>query len=54
MTAPFRPPLPLGTEPQQSYVEYERRKNEFVMRNPNATPEEYTEAMKRIARECGI
>lgn len=36
------------------FAEYERRKAEWVARNPDATPQQYQQAMKRIAKELGI
>lgn len=34
--------------------EYERLKAEWIAANPNATPAEYTQAMREIARKCGV
>ena len=34
--------------------EYERRKRKWIAAHPEATPAEYTAAMTRIARECGV
>lgn len=36
------------------YREYERRKAEWSAEHPDATPDEYTRAMRVIARECGV
>ncbi len=36
------------------FAEYERRKADYKARNPDATPEEYQQAMRKIAQECGI
>ena len=36
------------------YREYERRKAAWIAENPQATPEEYQQAMRRIAKECGV
>jgi hypothetical protein len=40
------------TEP--SWAQYEFRKNAWLASHPDATPEEYQQAMKRIAKECGV
>jgi len=40
--------------PEPDLLEYERLKRQWVRDNPEATPEEYTAAMRRIADECGI
>jgi len=37
-----------------SYAEYERKKADWVQANPEATPQEYQTAMRRIALECGV
>jgi hypothetical protein len=37
-----------------NHAEYERRKAEWILNNPNATSIEYEAAMLRIARECGV
>lgn len=34
--------------------EYERRKADWIYKNPDATPQQYQQAMKRIAKELGI
>jgi len=39
---------------QTAYAAYERMKADWVRANPEATPQEYQAAMRRIARECGI
>jgi len=36
------------------YARYERLKAEWINAHPEATPAEYTAAITRIARECGI
>jgi len=36
------------------YIEYERLKNKWITDNPGATPDEYTAAMKDIAKNCGV
>ena len=33
---------------------YEQLKRLFVARNPGATPQQYQQAMTRIARQCGV
>lgn len=37
-----------------AYAAYERMKADWILANPDATPQEYQAAMRRIARECGI
>lgn len=37
-----------------SWVEYESLKSQWVANNPNATPEQYEQAIKRIAQQCGV
>jgi hypothetical protein len=39
---------------QSAFLEYERRKADWVRLNPCASSQEYQVAMRRIARECGI
>jgi len=39
---------------QTAYAAYERMKADWVRANPEATPQEYQAAMRRIAMECGI
>lgn len=34
--------------------EYEAKKAAWIAANPNATPAEYTKAMREIARKCGV
>jgi len=36
------------------YAQYERMKAEWVASHPNATPTEYTEAIRKIAKDCGV
>lgn len=36
------------------FTEYERMKREFIKKHPNATPEQYELAMKKIARRLGV
>jgi hypothetical protein len=38
----------------EGWLEYERRKQEWISRHPRATPTEYEAAMRRIASECGV
>lgn len=33
---------------------YERAKQSWTEANPDATPAEYTAAMRRISQECGV
>lgn len=33
---------------------YERLKREWIDKHPEASPREYEQAMRRIARECGV
>lgn len=37
-----------------AWLEYERQKADWVRAHPEASPQEYQAAMKRIAQECGI
>ena len=37
-----------------SYACYERLKAEWRAEHPDATPEEYERAMRRIAEQCGV
>ena len=37
-----------------NYPLYETLKWQWVQTHPNSTPEEYQQAMKRIAKECGV
>jgi hypothetical protein len=37
-----------------SYEKYEIMKRDWVAENPDATPEEYQAAMRRIAGICGV
>ena len=37
-----------------SYVEYELLKAQWAANNPQATPQEYEQAMLRIAQQCGV
>lgn len=34
--------------------EYERRKADWIARHPDATPEEYEAAIRKIVREVGV
>lgn len=34
--------------------EYERLKAEWIEAHPGSTPAEYTQAMREIARKCGV
>lgn len=36
------------------YASYQLAKNEWVKQHPEATPEQYEEAMKALARNFGI
>ena len=36
------------------YATFERRKQEWASTHPGSTPAEYTRAVQRIARECGV
>jgi hypothetical protein len=41
--------------PQRSpWVEYELLKAQWVENNPEATPEQYQQAIQRIAKQCGV
>lgn len=37
-----------------SYHQYEILKAEWIAKNPNATHEQYQQAMTAIARKCGV
>lgn len=37
-----------------SWHEYERRKADWIASHPEATNEEYEQAMRMIAKECGV
>jgi hypothetical protein len=39
---------------QAAWTAYERAKADWVRAHPEASPQEYDAAMKRIARECGV
>lgn len=39
---------------QPDYAEYERQKREWVRLNPNATHEQYQQAMTKLARKLGV
>lgn len=43
-----------SAEYAQIYEEYGRRKFEWSIKHPDASPEEYEAAMKKIAREVGL
>jgi hypothetical protein len=47
-------PLEAREAGMNPYLEYERRKAEWVRKNPDASPEEYQAAMTAIARRVGI
>lgn len=36
------------------WVEYELRKAQWIDNNPEATFEQYQQAIQRIAQECGV
>lgn len=36
------------------YLRYEQEKQAWANRNPSATPEQYCEAMQRIAKRIGV
>lgn len=40
--------------PGGSFGEYERRKAQWIDRNPEATPEQYQRAMREIANDLGV
>ncbi|MFB6311529.1 MAG: hypothetical protein ABEH64_10170 [Salinirussus sp.] len=40
--------------PGNAHALYEQRKAEWIRLNPDATPQQYTAAMRRIAHECGV
>lgn len=37
-----------------SVHEYERMKAQWIAAHPNATPDEYAQAMREIARKAGV
>ena len=37
-----------------SYSQYELLKKEWIAKNPNANSHQYQQAMKEIARKCGV
>lgn len=36
------------------FTEYEQRKQAWKLANPNATPTQFEQAIRRIAKECGL
>ena len=48
----YRPKPPVNYRPD--FLRYEELKRAWVTAHPEATPEEYTAAMRRIAEDCGI
>jgi len=51
---PRRPILGLPRTPPYDWSTYERRKQEWIRDHPNATSDEYEDAMRDIARQCGL
>lgn len=39
---------------QPDYAKYEQLKHEWIKLNPNATPEQYQQAMTALARKLGV
>lgn len=37
-----------------NWREYEHRKRQWLLDHPQCTPDEYTQAMRRIAQQCGV
>lgn len=37
-----------------NYTEYELMKANWIRKNPNATAQQYQEAMRNIAKRCGV
>lgn len=37
-----------------NYALFEQRKQEWVEKNPAATPSEFEATMQRLARQCGV
>jgi hypothetical protein len=37
-----------------AFNEYEIQKASWIRSNPNATPQEYQQAMRLIAKRCGV
>jgi hypothetical protein len=40
--------------PDLKLANYEQAKSHWIAQNPEATPAEYTAAVTRLARECGV
>jgi hypothetical protein len=45
-----------GSKPsyKPDFARYEREKKAWTEANPKSTPEQYQQAMMRIAQQCGI
>ncbi len=43
-----------GTVRKHSWAEYENNKNQWIAKHPEATHEEYEEAMRQIAKQAGV
>jgi hypothetical protein len=41
-------------EAYEGWLEYEQRKQAWILAHPKSTPAEYEAAMLRLARECGV
>lgn len=39
---------------QTRWLEYEQRKRDWIADHPNATPEQYSAAIIKIAKDCGV
>lgn len=42
------------SRPRYTYADYEMAKQQWASRNPGATPEQYEQAMRRIAERMGL
>jgi len=50
-TSKHKPSHKSNPMPRENYEEYEKRKAEL---SPDLTPTEYSNAVREIARECGV
>lgn len=48
------PPRKADRHHREKFIRYERRKAEWLEKHPNASPYEYDNAMRKIAKECGV
>lgn len=52
-TRPRKPTKPRAWAKKKAAQTYERLKDAWIERNPNASPEQYAQAMREIARKAG-